>query len=68
MFLKQLYFKIGLIFEKAAQMSCDPFKVWMVSLDKSMKKWLGWKEEEVFEELKALAIHLNDGKSLIKVE
>ena len=60
MFLKMSYFEIGLIFEKAepfgnSWMSCDPFKIWMVSLTESMQKWLGWKEEEEFE---ALRIHL----------
>ena len=41
MFLKLSYFKIGLVFEKAESfgnswMSCDPFKVWMVSLAERM--------------------------------
>jgi len=36
----------------------------MMSLAESMQKYLGWKEEEVFEELKALSIHSNDWKKL----
>ena len=72
MFLKLSYFKIALIFEKAESfgnswMSCDPFKVSMVSLAENLQKLLGWKEEEVFEELKALH-SFEWRKSWIKVE
>jgi len=34
----------------------------MVSLAENLQKYLGWKEEKVFEELKALSIHLNEEK------
>jgi len=35
----------------------------MVSLAENLQKQLDWKEEEVFEELKALSIYLNEEKS-----
>ena len=49
--------------ERQSPEGAECFDTTIVEIGESMQEQLGWKEEDVFEELKALSIHLNEEKS-----